>query len=153
MCRQRKYLLRRICVGCFAGPREKKKVREREREREREKEGRNVWFVRQNTQNRTRLCQHRVISEWPLDGQSFRLIRGNIGRLACPWSRSLSSPRVETRKSSRDTAQSHVREKGTLEGATASKVWKTLTFLLSLASLVVYRIVIKLSLFLDVWSR
>lgn len=101
-------------------------------------------FVRRNTQNRTRLWQHRVISEWPLDGQSFRLIRGNnIG--------TLSLLRVEKRESSRDTAQSHVHaRRALLREQSPSKVWKTLTFLLSLESPVVYRIVIKLALFPDV---
>lgn len=52
------------------------------------------------------LSLHRVITEWPLDGQTFCLIRGNIGVLVCSRAASLFlTSKVEK------VRESHVREK------------------------------------------
>lgn len=50
------------------------------------------------------LSLHRVITEWPLDGQTFCLIRGNIvGVLACLQSCGQSFSYVESGESSRES--------------------------------------------------
>lgn len=50
------------------------------------------------------LSLHRVITEWPLDGQTFCFIRGNIvGVLACLQSCGQSFSYVESGESSRES--------------------------------------------------
>lgn len=95
------------------------------------------------------LFLHRVITEWPLDGQTFCLIRGNIGVLACLQSCGHFFLRRKWRKFARVTYARKPAPKGT----TISKDQGTLTFLLFTKRFVDYYIVIISTQLFDIQLR
>lgn len=73
------------------------------REKGEKYEHKRLFCASVDDRNSGTLFLHRVITEWPLDGQTFCLIRGNIGVLACLQSCGQSFSYVESGESSRES--------------------------------------------------